>query len=939
VWGDLDADRLIPGFSRFITARVDGNGRFGLVSVRGDQFPEFDGAVTVVAAVFDSLGMVKAVTNSTTLGNILSNNLFPARGYFAPLPVNGLTEQTKILRSASDSPFRPDRSLCDAFEQFSFLFVHPQELDGRVKIFQPYGSVLLGQNAAAGTGSGYTFDSIAGLVRVNEATPVDMWQLNENRLAILRSKGVISVDIELLHDRARRLFEKGAVLDSVAMRAAAFAQSSEISRLVYMPVRLVMDDLIRAVVILLLLAIPFAFALERLLICATSVYTRLMGFAIAFLATFVLMYFMHPGFQIASTPVIVFLAFMIILLTSMVIYIMMRKFRTELMAFQGRAASVHSSEISRTGTMIAAVNMGMSTMRRRPVRTFLTCVTVIMLTFTILCFSSFSSRLGVKKFYEGPASADMRASFFIRRLDYSKMAPDIINELRGREGSGGLVSAHWWKVKIAREDTPLGVSRTDSDSEIFVSGLMGISPQEVFYRKDLCSILEGSIDSVKADALRNGGVFLPSVMKEYLSIETGDTIIVNGHRMVFAGTVDVNRLQRMKNLDGKSILPVDFQDVTYKPVTVERTVSSATMTGGVAEMAQRDFMRLSANQIAIMSDVDIARQGGKPHTVSVYAGDDINTLEEGARLAELTSLPVWTRSGEGIQRMVFTRIADVTGGFAIIIPVVLGGLIIFGTLLGSITDRQREIYTFSALGLSPGHVGFLFFAEAAVYAIVGGVGGMLLAQALGLTASFLAQAGYIQQASINFSSTNSLSAIAIVMATVLVSAIYPAIKASASANPGVQRTWKMPEPLGDRLEMTFPFTVSAYDITGMVSFLAEHFNEHSDAGFGLFAASMVRISRDPQSRNVVLDAQVSLAPFDLGIAQNFTITAVHSEIPGIDEVLVKAVRTSGSLPDWKRANRVFIKDLRKQFLLWRTLSSDVIETYRMRTLTELGGSV
>jgi hypothetical protein len=938
VWGDHDADRLIPGFSRFVTARVDANGRFGLVSVRGDQFAEFDGGMTVLSVVFDTLGTVTAITNTTTLGNMLANNLFPARSFQTPMPLNGLTEQTKILRSASDATFRPDRSLCDAFEQFSFMFVHPQELDGRVKIFQPYGTVLLGKPSGTNTGSGYSFDSIQGLVRVNEATPVDMWLLNEGRLSILRSKGVMSVDIELLHDRARRLFEKGEKLDSTAMRAAAFAQSGEISRLVYMPVRLVMDDLIRAVVILLLLAIPFAFALERLLVCATSVYTRLLGFAVAFLITFILMYFMHPGFQIASTPVIVFLAFMIILLTSLVIYIMMRKFRVELMAFQGRAASVHSSEISRTGTMIAAVNMGMSTMRRRPVRTFLTCITVIMLTFTILCFSSFSSKLGIRKFYEGPASADMKASFFIRRLDYSKLAPDIMDIIRGMEGNGGLAAAQWWKVKVTREDTPLGVSRVDSASEIFVSGLLGLSPAELSFRKDICVVFDGDSDSSKAALLKSGGVFLPSIMKDYLSLKPGDALIVNGRRMFFAGSFDGNRLQRMKNLDGKSVMPVDFQDVTYKPVTVERTTSSATMTGGVAEMAQRDFMRLSANQIAIMSDAELARQGGRPHTISVYAGEGVNTSEEGARLAELTSLPVWTRGDEGIQRMVFTRIAEVSGGFAIFIPVVLGGLIIFGTLLGSITDRQREIYTFSALGLSPGHVGFLFFAEAAVYAIVGGVGGMLLAQALGLAASFLAQAGYIQQASINFSSTNSLSAIAIVMGTVLVSAIYPAIKASASANPGVQRTWKMPDPIGDILEMTFPFTVSAYDITGVVSFLSEHFNEHSDAGFGLFAATGVKISRNPDSGNMVLDAHVSLAPFDLGIAQKFSITAVHSEIPGIDEVLVRAVRTSGSLPDWKRANKVFIRDLRKQFLLWRTLSHDLIEQYRMRTLTELGGS-
>jgi hypothetical protein len=146
----------------------------------------------------------------------------------------------------------------------------------------------------------------------------------------------------------------------------------------------------------------------------------------------------------------------------------------------------------------------------------------------------------------------------------------------------------------------------------------------------------------------------------------------------------------------------------------------------------------------------------------------------------------------------------------------------------------------------------------------------------------------------------------------------------------------MPPPQGDELRMTFPFTVSTYDITGVVSFLAEHFGEHDDAGFGLFATHEVGVSRDIDTGNIQLTAHISLAPFDLGITEDFSLMATPSEIPGIDEVSVRAVRTSGTVADWKRANRIFIRDLRKQFLLWRTLTADVIESYRMRTLQALG---
>jgi len=48
-------------------------------------------------------------------------------------------------------------------------------------------------------------------------------------------------------------------------------------------------------------------------------------------------------------------------------------------------------------------------------------------------------------------------------------------------------------------------------------------------------------------------------------------------------------------------------------------------------------------------------------------------------------------------------------------------------------------------------------------------------------------------------------------------------------------------------------------------------------------------------------------------------------------VKVEALRLSGTVPDWHRANRTFVQELRRQFLLWRTLSGEHIEAYRMQT--------
>jgi hypothetical protein len=87
---------------------------------------------------------------------------------------------------------------------------------------------------------------------------------------------------------------------------------------------------------------------------------------------------------------------------------------------------------------------------------------------------------------------------------------------------------------------------------------------------------------------------------------------------------------------------------------------------------------------------------------------------------------------------------------------------------------------------------------------------------------------------------------------------------------------------------------------------------------------------------VVLNAFLALAPFDLGVTQDFRLTSAPSEVPGIEEVRLRIVRRSGQPGDWKRLNRSLMDDLRKQFLIWRSLPAETMETYRHRTLVALG---
>jgi hypothetical protein len=296
---------------------------------------------------------------------------------------------------------------------------------------------------------------------------------------------------------------------------------------------------------------------------------------------------------------------------------------------------------------------------------------------------------------------------------------------------------------------------------------------------------------------------------------------------------------------------------------------------------------------------------------------------------------VHATAADGIYRYRLGRKASVEGLKDLFLPILLGGLVILGTMLGSVTDREKEIYTFSALGLAPAHVASLFFIESLIYAFVGGLGGYLVAQGFAVVIDVFARYGWVTAPEINYSSTNSIFTMLVVMATVMVSAVYPAYKASKSANPGVIRTWKMPKAEGDRLVIMFPFTVSSYDITGVVSFLKEHFDRFSDTSLGVFMAEDTEFFSVGEE-SLGIRAVLALTPFDLGVTEDFELRSVPSEIEGIDEIRITIDRRSGLAADWERLNKNLLNDLRKQMLIWRSLPKETMEMYRSRTLELLG---
>jgi hypothetical protein len=374
------------------------------------------------------------------------------------------------------------------------------------------------------------------------------------------------------------------------------------------------------------------------------------------------------------------------------------------------------------------------------------------------------------------------------------------------------------------------------------------------------------------------------------------------------------------------------------------------------------------------------------------------------------------------------------GFAALVIPVLIAALIIANTMLGSVFERTREIGIYSSVGLAPVHVAALFIAEATVYAVLGSISGYLIAQTV---AKIVTAYNLLPGITLNYSSSSAVLSTLIVMATVLLSTLYPAFQASRMSQPDIDRKWQMSSPIGDVWRFQFPFTVSGQQPLGVAQFLADFFETHTDTSIGSFYTDRVNFAamplRDaatilndipdglmnvsngsaPSTRNgslnghnkngrstngsaatVALDdsspavsaqrpdahatglptpavgadgksvvtaaptvsridvakiaadentevyhlaMRVWLAPFDMGVSQDVDIFLMPSDEPGLYELQLKLVRQSGEIAAWKRVNRGFMSDLRRQLLLWRTIKPVGQQEYILRGRAHVTG--
>ncbi|OGG54706.1 MAG: hypothetical protein A3F84_27640 [Candidatus Handelsmanbacteria bacterium RIFCSPLOWO2_12_FULL_64_10] len=120
------------------------------------------------------------------------------------------------------------------------------------------------------------------------------------------------------------------------------------------------------------------------------------------------------------------------------------------------------------------------------------------------------------------------------------------------------------------------------------------------------------------------------------------------------------------------------------------------------------------------------------------------------------------------------------------------------------------------------------------------------------------------------------------------------------------------------------------EVFGLCVFLVKYFDFHTEGSMGTFYTEGAQLAAFPAEKGegYTIRTTVWLAPFDLGVSQTVLFRAVPTGDHDIYAMELTLERLSGDASSWKRCNQRFMNVIRKQFLIWRTISAEAKDQYR-----------
>lgn len=796
------------------------------------------------------------------------------------------------------------------------------------------------EGALFNTGAGFNIDDTPAIHYAYLQSARDTWRMDESRIAFFRSHGIENARVNTLHAKAGdaiRAAEASLAKKDYQNHFVEASQALSLESRAYPDVLGMANDVVRGLVFYLVLLLPFAFAMERLFLAGRRIETRILGVAAMFLGMFLLLRMTHPAFQIVFSPMVVLLGFCIATLSTAIISIVMAKLEALVSQRKTEQEGEHESGVQLISGFALAIELGIANMRRRKARTVLTSITLTILTFSVLSFVSVTAQLRTQR-YEYAEGATPYKGVLLRTQNWMPFPFETYASLRNELGNScTLAPRRWYYGALVINQSFIDMRYADKMYP--ATALVGLTEQERAFM-DVDSALIGNsrwlspevpgteppeeillpvnfaLQFLGEDPLKVSKDETTRLVNEFL----GRKVSLLGRDFTLIGVFDWEKMNALVDIDGEELTPFD-------PVEMEKKNQEQGTPD--PEEVQR-FIHHSFKQVPIVSERVLGNLGGDLRSMAVLPHDPNALKPLLENLVRRTDYILFANV-DGVSMLMSSRKATrISELWNLVVLMIIAGLIVFNTMLGSVYERTKEIGTYTALGIAPSHIGYLFLVEASVFAVIGVMAGYTLGQGVSRLAHVF-DLPVLRALNLNYSSLAGVGACILVMGMVILSAVYPSRKATELGVPDIDRRWKLPRTKESRIRLMLPFTVSLREAPGLVAFLKEFLDSHVDVSVGNFYVEKVEARPGiAEGRSSGVTAQFWLTPFDLGVSQ-FTTFVLHVlEDMGVCGVYVDIERLSGDASSWRRANGRFMTGMREQFLIWRNLKPETRAAYVAR---------
>ena len=481
----------------------------------------------------------------------------------------------------------------------------------------------------------------------------------------------------------------------------------------------------------------------------------------------------------------------------------------------------------------AAFSVASRNLRRRKLRTILTSAFMLISVFTFITLTSVSFEYGFTvQPWPGQALYD---GLLIRKRGKIPIPLEqyLLQWLKGRTEVVKL-APKMENQPVGRFDEPLSPLTTiyapNSGLSFNISGVLGVYPSlEAETIRMHTIVVEGRF--LEDGDLR--GILISREAAQELKVKLHDILVLYGQEFNVTGIFDSGRVERLRDIDGESILPKRIKILHppelspfLKPLYwVEPVPGSEVVVVHVETAKILPKMILSKIMVQTRNPGDTMSLGRL--TVLLWPGVEAFTSVAGK-----------------ISHLLIGEYHTVLGFAELMVPLALMALNIGVMMLSAVYERKREIATMSCLGLNPSHIAAVFIAEALVIGVATGSLGYLL----GLVSyRFMVVFPTHLVVKQKVEAFWGVLALCFSIEAAVLGTVKPALKSSLIATPSLVKRWKIkieerPWTVEEPWRLRMPIRLHENEVERFFAFMERRLREYAAPPHSLI--SDIKVFRD-----------------------------------------------------------------------------------------------